>query len=439
MGFIKIPKVYAILCCFSAVLACQRYLFDLHLYACAIPLFLSIFYFRKTELRNSFLIIALFLCVDNGDQFTSLTHSLVRYPIYLAAFFALLYDQIYNVKRILIFLAVLIIPLTLTLLNLGGIDYQILIRDLEFTLIIAAIVCKSTNGNNFPLDIRLISIVLLFFICAELINVITQNAFSSQRYLNYSSSKSLIVLPAFYFIRNNKVIPFIIVFLITAVVLIPYGTRMIILTFILITIVGIFRARWVKPIFLLGFLVLVTITTAILQTYNIELEGFKATGVFIQLIGEGNIFEKIRLIDPIRYTETQLFFDRNFFRVLIGDGFGAGIKDIGNELYFVTENDTAFSTKELSSRIFYNLHDTWIDLGLRFGLFFILLIYYIILKGVVSKSRDKAFYAKTLFVLFSCATYSFQGLLIIAFLWQHFILLDNNKDQLQSKNKLVLV
>ena len=87
----------------------------------------------------------------------------------------------------------------------------------------------------------------------------------------------------------------------------------------------------------------------------------------------------------------------------------SGLFDSRGELV-VSYDATAFSESEISSSTYYNLHDTIPDLGLRFGLLFVLILLFKIIQGLIKFDYLK--YTLLLF-LFFCSLWSING--IIAF------------------------
>ncbi|MBY0533692.1 MAG: hypothetical protein K2P31_01845 [Rickettsiaceae bacterium] len=256
------------------------------------------------------------------------------------------------------------------------------------------------------------------YLISEVLNIIIRPylGFDGSDYLSYVSTKSLITLPSLYYLHKKKVFSGLVLLVLTIPVLITYSTRMIIVTYVLAVIL-LFIVRIIRDIKISVLLVsFFTIAIYLFSFFDFQPEGFKATSIFLQFFSEGSLSESIRIIDPVRYGETVLFFKRGIFSILSGEGLGSGLHDIHGELYFIKVSDTAFSEKELNNNVFYNLHDTWIDIGLRFGLLFIIYLYYYILKLVLIQKKDiLPLVGLLLIILFSCATYSTQGLILIAF------------------------
>lgn len=282
------------------------------------------------------------------------------------------------------------------------------------------VLCSDPKNTRFPIDFKLLNYLLVIYLFSELINIFLKPflGFSANDYLSYTSTKSLVVLPSFYYLlkKNFKIaLPII---LLTVIVLIGYSTRMIILTYTISLLIIFFASIRISLKHIFAFALVVFVIILFSNSLELDFESFKATGVFIQLFADGELFEKFLLIDPVRYYETKMFFERSFFSIFFGDGFGSGLIDKQNYLHFVKVTDSAFSAEELNSRRYYNLHDTWIDLGLRFGLVSIMFSYFYIFRWIYfRKNLVVQISAALLIVLFSCITYSTQGLLILSFIF----------------------
>jgi hypothetical protein len=401
-------------------ISAQRFLFSpIDSVVCIFPIFLVFFYFNNIKLRNSLILFSLFISVDNAPEILSTSFSFLRYSIYIFAVYFLYKGNFYNLKNVYIFFTFLLFFGIITVFNFHNLHLNTLFRDLLVVVLAFPILC-SRNSSNFEINLSLLNLLIVFYILSELINVffLSRLGYFSDDYLSYISTKSFIVLPSFYFLIKRKYFIAIPVILATIIVLIAYTTRMIILTYF----IGLFIYFLVNGLFKIRFLILILFIFLsglfLSNKLNFEFQGYKATGVFIQLVEDLSLEEKFLLLDPVRYYETKMFFDRNIFEILFGSGFGSGLIDTKNDLSFVKVTDTAFSEKELNEGIFYNLHDTWIDLGLRFGLLTILLVYFFSFKFMFSvKSFDIKITGFVLLILFSCATYSTQGLILLAYLF----------------------
>lgn len=435
----KVQSHIKILLYISAFLGAQRFLLqEISVYLCVVPLIFSFKYFKRDKvLRNSLLLLALFLSVDNGGAVYNITNSIVRYTIYIVSAYALTEGIKLSRKNCFIFVSLITVPVILSIYNYEHIDTNTLERDLLLSILTSTIICKSDLSAPFQIRIDLISNFLIIFLLAELLNIfVFSSAWDRREYLNYNSTKSLVVLPTFYYLSKGNLKKTILLFFLTIPVLIAYATRMIIVTYVLIIAVNLIRYWVLKPTNVTIIILLFIGINQLTKHNNFEFEGYKATAVFVEILREGDLLDKIKAIDPVRYVETSLFFDRNVFNILFGSGFGSGLHDINNDFFFVNDTDTAFSQKELREGYFYNLHDSWVDIGLRFGLIFICIAYFIVIKNVNSFKVNKSTLAKTLFVLISCAFFSSQGLLIIFFVFHSYLNKVRHNNPLKMRSSL---
>ena len=143
--------------------------------------------------------------------------------------------------------------------------------------------------------------------------------------------------------------------------------------------------------------------------------GNKTTALFSFLISELPLNELILLTDPVRYAEFSLFFERDLFSILFGDGLAAGLVDGSGKMVFVDLDDTAFSQQELDSSIYYNLHETILDSGLRFGLIPILFVF---IKTIFDLFKGDPIKNSVLLILFMCSFWSINGILAFYLVYQ---------------------
>jgi hypothetical protein len=403
----------------SSFFAAQRFLlYPFDAYFCFIPFLLSLIYFNDPTLRNTLLILSLFLSVDNAVEDLAITFGALRYSIYILSIYSLYKTKYFDSKSIFVFGFIIVFYLLNTLIHIVNIDWATFTRDIILLGLVFPVFCSDSKKSKFSIDFYLLCSLILFFLFSELANLFIRPfmGYDSSDYLSYNSSKSLIIIPSIFYLINKNYRLGLTAVIITIVILIAYSTRMIIITYV-ITLFLIFLSNVRLKNILYIFLFVIS-TFFILNESRFEPEQFKASSVFIQLFKQGDLVDKVVIIDPVRFYETKLFFSRNIFSILFGDGFGSGLIDSNNELNFVKLTDTAFSLRELSTGHYYNLHDTWTDLGLRFGLLVIILIYIQLFRLVLfGKSKIIQSIAAILFIIFSCATFSTQGLIILSFLF----------------------
>jgi hypothetical protein len=413
-GFVKIFLL------FVSIIGAQRFLLTpLDALVCFVPLVIAVIYFNKIELRNTLILFALFISIDNAPEELTITFGVLRYTIYLFALFVFYRNRYYNPKYVFIFFFFLFLFGGTTILNFRNIHGDTLIRDLFIVVLAFPILCSDKRAE-FEINFSILNKLIVVYILSEVINVFLRPklGFSTADYLSYISTKSFVVLPSFYYLIKGKLKIAIPLILLTIFVLVAYGTRMIILTYVLGLILYFINSGILQFRSLVFALIVFIAIYYVSNVLNIEFAGFKATGVFIQLLQSGSLGDKFLLIDPVRYYETKLFFERNFFEICFGNGFGSGLIDVKNELNFVKVTDSAFSLQELNQGKYYNLHDTWIDLGLRFGFVAILSVYFFIFRWMIFlNNMSIKFIGFAMLVLFSCATYSTQGLILIGYLF----------------------
>ena len=403
----------------SAILGAQRYIFPMvSAHVCVLPLLCGLLGRKFPAVtRNTFILIALFLTVDNGGGTYFETEAWLRYVIYVAVIWDIVSGTVISKKKLVVFFLVLIYPILLTLLYYNSIDIVTLIRDLEFTFLLIFMLCRSSKSGHILLDEASLLKFFSCYIAAELINIILFFNIIDYGYLNYSSVKSFIVFPSLYFLAHSRFFPAAALVLATFVILVAYGTRMILLTYLLsLAIFILFKIRLDKTFYatIIGLFILFSIVIVWFKQEP-NLMQYKAIAYLVKIDLNESVAETIRSFDPVRYEETKLFFDRGFFEILFGDGFGSGIEAKSGEFDFVRYGSSAFTDQELDSNFYYNLHDTWIDLGLRFGLLFIVAFYGYFVSKVGSAKPLDSVYGMLLIVLFSCASFSAAGLILIAY------------------------
>jgi hypothetical protein len=201
-----------------------------------------------------------------------------------------------------------------------------------------------------------------------------------------------------------------------------YGTRMISLSIVALLgaalVVTLIKNRNGRGILASLFALLILTNINIIETIsNTELVQFKALAFIVQIQQKFDISDislMLTVLDPVRFAEHQLFFDRPISEVIFGSGLGSGIYDTHGALAFVTFDQTAFSEKEIISSTFYNLHDFWIDFGLRFGL---LPLAYIIYRTILREMLYNYPWHGVLFgILLLNTTFATSGMILTALL-----------------------
>ena len=189
-----------------------------------------------------------------------------------------------------------------------------------FVFIMTCLVLTNSNAKIFLFENKMLFVFLIFFGFFEIINYLAFYDFT-MGYLSYQSIKSLIVFPLLYaivFIKSNIVKS--ILFLCTAIVLVGYTTRMIIVSLFL-TLLIYYASRINLKSFITGSMICISMSFIILSRQDPEVEESIKILVMVQnLITGDNFFESLKLIDPWRFGELQLLLDRNLFFILFGEG-----------------------------------------------------------------------------------------------------------------------
>ena len=199
-------------------------------------------------------------------------------------------------------------------------------------------------------------------------------------------------------------------------ILTGYVTRMIFLSMflcLLFFIISKIIAGKIKLTNTLNYALLSFIIIYFLNQNPDYFQTIKIVSTLTSFIDSNNFFAALNLIDPWRYGELQLFFDRNYLSIVFGEGFGSGLYDYNNYLYFADFSQTAYTDRELISGTFYNMHDFWTDYGLRFGLLNIsLFLFFLISKIIKSENNNFVLISMISFVLTLCAFFSVSGIIM---------------------------
>jgi hypothetical protein len=103
--------------------------------------------------------------------------------------------------------------------------------------------------------------------------------------------------------------------------------------------------------------------------------------------------------------------------LLFGSGLGSGLVDsLGVLSYVPIDAQYAFTAEEIAAGVFFNLHDFWIDFGLRFGLVSVGAIFYLV---VLRQMRSGRFAVGVWFgLLLLNTTFATSGLLLMAVMYR---------------------
>jgi hypothetical protein len=370
------------------------------------------------------LFLALFLSIDNGGDAYAETIAPLRYGIYMSAIAMLFYLSKWRIQRMPLLLAVLLgcVIAFGSLINAMGtipIDVATLQRDLLVLFILSAFVI---DRGSVKLEHHLLFICSFGYLVGEVVN-----AFFFYRdftnYLSYDSLKAFVVFPLIHTLLTRRSVAIkVIMAIATLYIIFLYGTRMLTLTFFALIaaafIFSLIRNGGGKSllVFLIAWIFLANINL-IESMADTDIMKFKAFAFLVQIhqnFDASDISRVLILLDPVRYAEHQLFMERSILEIIFGSGLGSGIYDANGALAFVTLDQTAFSEQEINSFTFYNLHDFWIDFGLRFGL---LPIAYLIYQLVFREMHyGRPWHGVIFGVLLLNITFATSGLLLTALL-----------------------
>lgn len=403
----------------ASIIAAQRFTMPLlSSYSMLVPFFIAFLWFRSdTKLSNTLLLIALFFSIDHQVANFAVTPTPLRHLLYVAIFLSFLRDYKFTVKRLSYCVGILFFYFINTAIFWDNVDSNQLIRDVQILLLVIIFLTR-TNGR-YEIDIPFASLCILFFMLSELLNFFTFRDYWLIDYMSYDSTKYLIIVPSINLLIKGRAVPFFVVAIVTTIILIGYTSRTLMICYLsAITTAFLFIIiRNKKQKILLLFVGLVTALMLIsFSNVGNELKNIKALSAFSKLsqFKELPIASALQDLDSTRFAEIKLLLDLPFYNIAFGKGFGSGIFDEQGYLDFVEVNDTAFSAKEIQNSYYFNFHDVWVDIGLRFGLLplsLMLLGLMMLFRRSYANVKITAFMA--LVGLFS-AFYSVAGVISIA-------------------------
>lgn len=420
--------------CVLASIASQRFLFpNLVGYICLLTLLLTIF-IKNKEIKSSLIIISLFLYEDMSVLDTNTSPLFIKYTlIILLLFIFLKYISFTKLKinRTIVFFVFIVIICINTLIiyisNSSLIDFNNA-RYFIFLLGILFLISCTNINKNLSLNLTFLIYPISFYLFGEIFNFFYFDHLwrdELRGYLNYSPLKSLILLPLLYLIIYKKnLLIIILLFICTNIIITGYGSRYIMVSLYMFIFAYIFFAlRYrliVKILFVLfGLLMLFYLSKNLAG-------GFKSTTFLITIfdisLNDFSWSNFIKETDKVRFMEHKLFFDQNIYSIIFGKGIGVGLYDTEGYLSFVKCDQTAFTCKEIISKVFYNFHDPWIDIGLRMGLlpFFIIVLRFLFNFYIYAKHETKKnfFLISSVLMLMINAWFQIIGLIAIFLIYK---------------------
>ncbi|WP_156799429.1 hypothetical protein [Oceanicola granulosus] len=367
-------------------------------------------------MRNTLLLLALFFSTDRAILDLDPTPSVVRYMIYLTVVAAFLHKSIILIPHTILTVLLICGYVSLTLLNTQHLSTTQLIHDGQLAILLFTLLCTRTKGG-FGLDLSFLYLVIVAYLVSELVNFFLFRQQWYGTYLSFDTTKYLIAFPSLYALATRRTGVALALIGLTIPVLIGYVTRTLFLSYFA-GLVGISlltgRRRGMRPIYLGGSIAVACMLALYSADYTQVFEGYKALNMLLIIQHQG--FSSLQQLDPVRFAESQMFFQLPPLQVIFGRGFGSGISDASGALAFVTFDQSAFSRQEIETGYFYSFHDFWVDIGLRYGLLPLL----VFITWFFLQKRGLSGENKTLWVLsfvgIVSAFYGIEGLLATALL-----------------------
>lgn len=410
-------------------------------YSCVLTYLIAIIFIFKNDLDKSVnvLLLSLFCVSDYGNPYYNETIPIVKYIIILTILTIFLAEaQIKITLKTLFIIFILLTNLSLTtLLQYEHVtfDMDIFKRDLQILFLIILGICTKTK---YIKNYQLLFIGILGYFIGEILNYFFFHH-DINEYMNYSSLKAIVFLPLIvYFGQQGKFLLKSIFLILSFLIMSEYGTRLIIVTWLIwfmiwmCTKLFLFPTKSaIKRIIFILFLFL-SFGAAIGASLPEETSSKTLNVILLvfSLFNEGSLI--LSALDPVRYAEHLLFFNRPIYQIIFGSGLGSGIIDSNDILYFVAPHTGAFSISELKNNIFFNFHDIWLDFTLRFGLLPIIYLFFYL--TVIKIRRNKLITSFLLTTIAICSTYSTAGLVVL-FIITKKIDFDVSRSVFAQKNK----
>jgi hypothetical protein len=324
---------------------------------------------RNEKLRNSLLFLALFWSVDNAVSGNGATPAVIRYLIYVTTILTLALNSSISNTRLLGTTLAFTFYVATTLYHandiLSGVQMW---RDFQILLLGGIIFCLRKK-RAYELDIGLLLYATIGYLLSECVNFLAFGGIWYGEYMSYDTTKYLIAIPSLIALFAGRPLMAWTLVGLTIMVLIGYTHRTLFLAY-LISLVAILAVVPMKNGLIKRVVAFIGIGIAILVAGRLDIstvfESSKALNMFNLLKLHG--FQTLEILDPVRFESSAIFFELPVFDLLFGRGLGSGIYDANGVFGFVLLDQTAFSAQELHSGYFFNFHDVWVDVGLRFGL-----------------------------------------------------------------------
>ncbi len=409
----------------SSFIATQRFLIpNFAVYSCLIPLIVSINSYKNVALSNTAIAMSVILSIDYTVRASVGTPAPVRYIVYGFCMFALLRGTVLNPPGLKLSLAYMVLLIATTVTSKATFVIEALSRDVFITILIVITAGLTRKYNSQYFSQKILFYGIFSYLVGEFVNVILFNDQYAGGYLSFDSTKAMVLYCVIYmsyalYFKSFPLWVWVFCYMATVMVLLAYVTRMIVYMFVLwhiiFFIINLSRSNKSRIARHYSFVFSVATPLSIMIIVgSFGLEGFKVFGTLMDAIRLDTISGALESLDEVRFFESVMFFDRNIFDILFGSGVGSALVDTDLFLTHISNDAFAFSVQELTSGIFYNLHDVWTDLGLRFGLLPLacLCIFFVYKMGT---RPDHGINFSIALILLFCSFYSVAGLLMISF------------------------
>lgn len=384
---------------------------------CIILIILSVVARLDSRSIATFLLISLLAMVDLGGGVYFETPATIKYIIYLCApLYIFIISNFRSGRNIVFLLPFVFLMITNTLAHPNNVDPYTFIRDI-FTLLFIVLVSTASSskiGQDFNY-----SYLIAFstgLIISELINVLFFYSVFSGEYLNYSSFKFVVLLPMIYYLSFKNYKHAALSFPLVLIVVSAFGSRMLLLTSIIVIALLVIRGASENLMRTLGLIFAAASILIALAFYsNIDLESYRVLTALKGIVDFTDFGSLAMFLDPVRYAENSVFFDQHIYQLLFGNGLGTGILDSSGVFAFIPDDGAAFSSKELSESHFFRLHDSWTWFGYRFGLLVYILFLAWGVKGCLNKDSTLAFSASLMLLALFNSTFSIGGLVVCTY------------------------
>lgn len=399
-------------------LAAQRFsLSPLAGVICLLPLAAAVMNFQSNiKRRNALLLLALFWSTDNAVLGYGATIAPIRYLIYATVLLTFVSGAMVRTRTLTAMLIVVVFYLMMTMFVSDHVSILQLGRDLQILFLLALLFCFKKR-QAFVIDIPFLMITMTMYLLSECMNFFVFGSVWHGEYMSFDSTKYLVVLPSLVALLARRASLALPLFGLTILVLVGYSSRSLFIVYLLcVPIIFLFftlRGGLGKRLAAIAILV-VSMMLLAATDYTSTLEQFKALNVALIIQSQGAA--ALEVLDPVRYSTSALYFQLPVLELLFGRGLGSGLVDKTGLFSFVSPDQAAFSLKELSTGYFYNFHDFWVDIGLRFGL--LPLSAFILWFSVrrPAQSREGNALWLLVFIGINAAFFSFAGLISVFFL-----------------------